>query len=141
AVALRAVAPDAHAPRRPERPVPYEHIQADAVAVVAEGRAPVRVSASKTDGSWGPRVSANEWTTTMRPSPLIAGYEASSSAPLPRLFTLRRSVVPATRSRTKTSTVRFPSSGTRFGASESKASRAAARVAIGHWSYDRQGSS
>src|SRR5207249_4297465 len=64
--------------------------------------------------SSGTRFVASDQNATNRPSPPIAGPPLAPFASAPALSTLMRSVVPVTRSRTKTSEASLPSSGTRL---------------------------
>ncbi len=69
----------------------------------------VQVSWSEDD-----RFVASDWNTTEPQSPLNEGFVLSASACASADVTLTRSVVPAARSRTKTSTLLLVSPGTRF---------------------------
>jgi len=64
--------------------------------------------------SFGTRFEEREVNATKRPSPLIEGSRLSEFPSLPELSTLTRSVVPVSRSWTKTSKAPFVSFGTRF---------------------------
>jgi hypothetical protein len=66
----------------------------------------------------GTRFDASEWNATMRPSRLTAGAKLWPFACVPPLSTLTRTVVPAWRSRAKTSLALLVSPATRFVASE-----------------------
>ena len=89
--------------------------------VVPATRSCTKMSSSQQMPSSGARPWAAVWNTTYRPSALMDGFTLARSACSPALPTLTRCVVPATRSRTKTSVVPLVSPATRLDASDSKA--------------------
>jgi hypothetical protein len=76
------------------------------------------------------RSAASDTNATTRPSAEMAGSKLRPPASAPRRPTLTRSVLPVRRSWTKTSSAPFVSPGTRFAASEEKATnRPSAEIA------------